>query len=448
MLIETAAESRGKGGALQEELDAFLEQERMARQESRMEKSIELLDEITDLLWRAKDFRLLMKTTKTLTSKRGQPVKAISNMVRKCMGFISSIEDEPLRMEFVATMKEVCEKKIYLEVEYARCCMMIVRHKEKQGASREDILEAAKIMENVQVETYGSMDKAEKLEFILYQMKLNILLGDLTKLIIVSKKVNLKFFQDDSFAKLEITFYLYKLQYHLNKDEHADSAECLSKVNSAFLKLESDSPDRIQEETPEFDSFLHEVAEVYLNKQNACQSYIAMMLLEDFSQDKLERLKTEWENQQAILDGNHGLKKLVQAFLSAEVSSCRLEDYHLKDILVFDVYGTYGNKYHAELEKQLIKKNLHTGGWARNLSVSVLQQHPLQQTRHTSAKRNQQNRGQPVRADFRGQSGVLHRSTGRAHQVQNQKDRDSNDRRLGRQHQPNRRLGRFRLRAD
>jgi 26S proteasome regulatory subunit N5 len=354
------------GGALQDELDAFLEQERIARQESRMEKSFELLDEITELLWRAKDFRLLMKTTKTLTSKRGQPVKAISNMVRKCMGYISSIPDEGVKMEYVQTMKEVCEKKIYLEVEYARCCMMIVKHKEKKGATREDILEAAKIMENVQVETYGSMDKFEKLEFILYQMKLNILLKDLTKLIIVSKKVNLKFFDDPAFAKLEITFYLYKLQYHQNKDEHAETALCLSKVNSALAKIKAPEADsmKIQEETTQdkdFDPFVVKLAEVFLKKENACQSYISMMLLEEFSLDKIERLKKEWETQQASLDGNQGLKKLVQAFLSSEITSCKLEDYNLNEILMFDVYGLFNNRYHAELEKQLIKKNLHTG---------------------------------------------------------------------------------------
>lgn len=306
------------------------------------------------------------------------------------MGYISSIDQEDVRMDFVATMKEVCEKKIYLEVEYARCCMMIVKHKEKQGASREDILEAAKIMENVQVETYGSMDKFEKLEFILYQMKLNILLKDFTKLIIVSKKVNLKFFEDASFSRLEVTFYLYKLQYHLKKNEHHESANCLSKVNSALGKLESiekSSSDtmKIDEEIPydkDYDPFVKELSDLFLKKGNACQSYIAMMLLEDFSVEKLERLKKEWESQQAFLDGNFGLKKLVQAFLTSEISSCRLEDYNLNDILIFDVYGAYGNHYHAELEKQLIKKNLHSGKTisSANPSFFVLQQHSLLET--------------------------------------------------------------------
>ena len=72
-------------------------------------------------------------------------------------------------MNFVQTIKDITEKKIYLEVEYARCCMMLVKYNEHKVHNLE---EAAKIMENVQVETYGSMSKKEKFDFILYQMKI------------------------------------------------------------------------------------------------------------------------------------------------------------------------------------------------------------------------------------------------------------------------------------
>ena len=58
---------------------------------------------------------------------------------------------------------------MYLEVEYARCVMFLVKYK---PLTPENLREAAKIMDNVQVETYGSMTKREKLEFILYQVKI------------------------------------------------------------------------------------------------------------------------------------------------------------------------------------------------------------------------------------------------------------------------------------
>ena len=56
----------------------------------------------------------------------------------------------------------------------------------------EEIEEAAGILQEVQVETYGSMDRREKLEFILYQMKLMLKKGDEVRFHLISKKINEK----------------------------------------------------------------------------------------------------------------------------------------------------------------------------------------------------------------------------------------------------------------
>jgi 26S proteasome regulatory subunit N5 len=42
----------------------------------------------------------------------------------------------------IETLKDVCDKKIYLEVEYARCCLMMVKWNENQA----NIEKAANIM--------------------------------------------------------------------------------------------------------------------------------------------------------------------------------------------------------------------------------------------------------------------------------------------------------------
>ena len=89
-------------------------------------------------------------------------------------------------MALINSLKEISDKKIYLEVEYARLCLMSVKLMENEH----NINEAAKIMQEVQVETYGSMDKREKLEFILYQIKIMIKKQDFIRLYIISKKIN------------------------------------------------------------------------------------------------------------------------------------------------------------------------------------------------------------------------------------------------------------------
>ena len=79
-------------------------------------------------------------------------------MIQLAMTWLSDMK-EPSRTELIEVIRDVTAKKIYLEVEYARCILMIVKSKEDDN----DILEAAKILQEVQVETYGSMDRREKL---------------------------------------------------------------------------------------------------------------------------------------------------------------------------------------------------------------------------------------------------------------------------------------------
>lgn len=131
--------------------------------------------------------------------------------MKECMSYINKIDNDEDRISFVETLKEISEKKIYLEVEYARCCMILVKFNEDKTNNLE---EAVKIMENVQVETYGSMSKEEKFEFILYQMKLNILLEDFTKLIIVARKINPEHLEEEGFEYLKLTYFLFKYHYH------------------------------------------------------------------------------------------------------------------------------------------------------------------------------------------------------------------------------------------
>lgn len=108
------------------------------------------------------------------------------------MNYVHEIQDVEKKLSLIKAIQEVCEKKIFLEVEYARCVLLLVRFKENDN----EIADAAKILQEVQVETYGSMDKREKLEFILYQMKIMIKKLDYTRLFIISKKIEPKNLQD------------------------------------------------------------------------------------------------------------------------------------------------------------------------------------------------------------------------------------------------------------
>ena len=75
-----------------------------------------------------------------------------------------------------------------MEVPRARVTRMLSAIREKEG----DVTVASDLLQELQVETFGSMERREKVDFILEQMRLLKEQGDWDKVGIVAKRINLK----------------------------------------------------------------------------------------------------------------------------------------------------------------------------------------------------------------------------------------------------------------
>jgi hypothetical protein len=73
-------------------------------------------------------------------------------------------------------------------VERARLTMMLSKMHEERGA----IAEASETLQEIAVETYGSMEKREKAEFLLEQVRLTLAQRDLVRAGILAGKMNKK----------------------------------------------------------------------------------------------------------------------------------------------------------------------------------------------------------------------------------------------------------------
>lgn len=87
-----------------------------------------------------------------------------------------------------------------MEVQRARVTRQLATIRENEGKTNE----ASELMQDLQVETFGSMERREKVDFILEQMRLLKLQGDWEKLAIVGKRINLRWLNDD--AENEVLF--------------------------------------------------------------------------------------------------------------------------------------------------------------------------------------------------------------------------------------------------
>ncbi|BGP38998.1 proteasome regulatory particle subunit [Rhodotorula kratochvilovae] len=215
-----AAEQLAKDGKLQEALDKLLALEKQARNASDLSSTSRLLLSINAILFTAREYAQLNAHLQLLSKKHGQLRQAVQKMVDGAMEYVDQLEgDDKLRL--IETLREITEGKIYLEVPRARVTRTLSKIKEAAG----DVNAASELMQELQVETFGSMERREKVDFILEQMRLLKAQDDWEKMAIVAKRINLKWLGDKEHEDLKLRYYALMILYGLWTDKYLDVAK-------------------------------------------------------------------------------------------------------------------------------------------------------------------------------------------------------------------------------
>lgn len=139
--------------------------------------------------WEARDLAQLNANILVVVKRRAQLKQAIAELVQEAMTYVDQIPSRDDRLQLVSTLRTVTDGKvssaavppapahsshafprhcqIYVEVERARLTRTLAGIREAEGK----IAEAAEVLQEVAVETFGSMDKREKAEFLLEQVR-------------------------------------------------------------------------------------------------------------------------------------------------------------------------------------------------------------------------------------------------------------------------------------
>ncbi|CAK7229830.1 proteasome regulatory particle subunit [Sporothrix curviconia] len=186
------AESTAQGGGsdhVREAIDKLALLEKQTRQASDLASTSKILVAIVTICKDAGDWSLLNDQVLVLSKKHGQLKQAITRMVQTVIGFLADTPSLEVKLSVIEAVRTVTEGKIFVEVERARVTKMLSDIKKKQG----DLKAATDILCELQVETFGSMSRREKTEFILAQVALCIEVGDWTQAGILSRKISTKF---------------------------------------------------------------------------------------------------------------------------------------------------------------------------------------------------------------------------------------------------------------
>ncbi|KAH7261216.1 PCI domain-containing protein [Fusarium redolens] len=183
------AEKLAASNNLQGAIEKLAALEKQTRQASDLASTSRVLIAIVTLCKNAGDWSLLNDQTLVLSKKHSQLKQAITKMVQTVMGFLDDTPDLKTKLSVIETLRTVTEGKIFVEVERARVTKILSDIKKKQG----DLKSATEILCELQVETFGSMDRREKTEFILAQVELCIESGDWTQAAILGRKISTRY---------------------------------------------------------------------------------------------------------------------------------------------------------------------------------------------------------------------------------------------------------------
>merc|ERR1719160_2238964 len=223
-----------KAGRLEEAIEDVLVLEKKTRMACDGISTSKLICSVCKLYYEANEWGKLREHIVVLSKKRGQLKRAITDMVNLGMGWIEA-QNKERKTEIIQTLNEVTEGKIFVEVEKARLTKILADMKEADG----NIEEAANLLQEVQVETFGAMDKTEKTKYILHQMRLVIAKKDFVRTQIISKKLNPKLLEAEDFQELKIEYYEYMIRYYLHEKKFLDIAKSyLSIFNTKIVQDE------------------------------------------------------------------------------------------------------------------------------------------------------------------------------------------------------------------
>lgn len=181
--VISRGETMAKAGRIDEAVEEILVVEKKARMVSDGVSTSKLVCKTCLILYQAGEWQKLKEQILTLPKKRGQLKRSTTDMVHLAMTWLDEQTGEK-KLELINTLNEVTDGKIFVEVEKARLTKMLAEIKEKEGNAEE----AASLLQEVQVETFGAMERREKTEYILEQMRLVLAKKDYIRTQIISKK--------------------------------------------------------------------------------------------------------------------------------------------------------------------------------------------------------------------------------------------------------------------
>lgn len=365
--------------AFHEAIEILLQLEKQTRLGADMVSCSRVLVAICQICLEANNWNALNEYVTLLVRRRSQLKQAVSKMIQECCSYVEKTPDKETKLKLIDTLRSVTEGKIYVEIERARLTKILADIKEADG----DIPGAATVMEELQVETYGSMDKREKVELILEQMRLCLLKEDFVSTQIIAKKISIKFFDDPKQHDLKLKFYdlmirLDRDNSYLNTSRHyqaiAEPARAPTETEETGESDEKKKPSEDEKEKEKDKKKAKDDVPPVLTEPKELTEEQKKELRDKLICAVLYCVLAPYDNEQsdmmAHLSKNKKLeeipiyKEILRLFMSKELINFDTFNADFGVVLaendMFQEHSKHGRKCIAELKDRLIEHNIRT----------------------------------------------------------------------------------------
>ena len=229
------------------ELKKLIDEEKATRLENEYERNRKITKQIIETLYNRKDFVNFLKLFEYLTQRRNQSRESIISMVKYCINdVLPDLKDQNDSTNLLNTIIKVTEGKIFVEYEYSQA----IRKMTEIYLMNNNVEEAAKLIQDVQIEAFGSLESDYKIEYILFQMQVLIEKGDYIRTLIVSNKIKRNHLDEEGVELLKVRFFRLMILYYIHEKKYLDTSKCY-KILYDFVKSINDKLIEIEKEHKE-----------------------------------------------------------------------------------------------------------------------------------------------------------------------------------------------------
>ena len=300
------------------ELKKLLDEEKKTRLDNEYEQNRKISVKILSIIYERNDFENFLKLIEYLTQRRNQSRESISAMIKYCNNdIIPNLKDEEKLKKLLDVIIKVTEGKIFVELEYSKA----IRKMAEIHIKNNNMEDAAKLIQDVQIEAFGSLERDYKVDYILFQMETLILKGDFIRTLIVSNKIHKNHLNDENFELLKIRFYKLMIKYYIHEKNYLDVSKSY-KILYDFIyeindKLEKMEKNKIDIKPKVIENYINAKKENDLNE--LFQNYVLYLSIcppELETRNMYNELKLKYKKE---LDANKIILYIVNTHLSDDI---------------------------------------------------------------------------------------------------------------------------------